>query len=81
MKIFLYEGKRYTRIFPRPKMYNSQMVRAATNRGSIFAMNVDTGEFSILPGTVKGVAIEMTLRKVPNKIQGKAKQLLLTGLD
>lgn len=81
MKIFLYEGARYVRILPRPKMYNSQMVRSATNRGAIFAMNVDTCEFTILDGKVKAVATEMVLRRAPNKKVLRSKQLILTGLE
>ena len=80
MKIFLHNSRRYTRIFPSPKMYNSQMVRAVTNRGAIFAMDVDTGEYTVLPGTLKLQSIEMGLRKIPQKKKTVSKQLLLTGI-
>ena len=64
MKTFQHKGRTYTRIFPSPRMYNSLTVREATNRGDIFAMNVDTQQFTILPGSGKTEVTESLLTPV-----------------
>lgn len=50
IKTFQYEGKTYTKIIPAKTLFRSNMVHEATTRGSIFALNIETGVFTILPG-------------------------------
>lgn len=49
IKTFTYEGKTYTKIIPAKSLFNSTMVHEVVTRGSIFALNLDTGIFTILP--------------------------------
>ena len=66
MKVFVYKGKRYVRIFPSPRIYNSQTVREVTNRGDIFAMNIDNQHFTVIPGRGYTQAQEMNVVKQRN---------------
>jgi len=65
MKTFQYKGRTYTRILPSPRLYNSTTVRDVTNRGSIFALCLGTGYFTILPGRGKIEVTEVAVRKLP----------------
>lgn len=49
--IFLYKGEQHLRIIPGKKLFNSTMVHEVVNRGDVFALNLETGLFTILPGT------------------------------
>ena len=47
---FQYNGKIYTKITPAKTLFRSNLIHEATTRGSIFALDVQTGTFTILPG-------------------------------
>ena len=43
----------YVKIIPSKKLFNSTMIHEVVTRGDIFALNLETGEFTILPGYKK----------------------------
>jgi len=43
----------YVKIIPAKKLFNSTMIHEVVTRGDIFALNLETGEFTILPGYKK----------------------------
>lgn len=47
---FIYKDELYTKIIPSKALFNSNMIHEVTTRGSIFALNINTGVFTILPG-------------------------------
>ena len=58
MKAFLYQGEVYLRCIPGKSLFRSTMVHEVVNRGDIFALNVNTQEFTIIKGTSDVVHIE-----------------------
>jgi hypothetical protein len=49
--IFLYQGQQHLRVIPGKRLFNSTMVHEVVNRGDVFAVNLETGMLTILPGT------------------------------
>ena len=48
-RIFIYEGAAYMKIVPSKRLFNSTMVHEVCTRGDIFAVNLETGVFTVLP--------------------------------
>lgn len=44
------QNEYYTRIIPAKKLFNSTMIHEVVNRGDIFALNVNTGIFTVISG-------------------------------
>lgn len=49
MEFFTYKGNIYTKIIPSKRLFNSTMVHDVVTRGDMFALNVNTGLFTVLP--------------------------------
>lgn len=47
---FEYNGKTYVKVTPVKSLFHSTMVYEVITRGSIFAVNVASGELTIIPG-------------------------------
>lgn len=55
-----YEGKTYIRVIPGKKLFQSNLVHSVVNRGDVFAVCLETGLLTILPGNAeveKGKAV------------------------
>ena len=50
---FNHNNTTYVKIIPSKKLFNSTMIHEVETRGDIFALNLETGEFTILPGYKK----------------------------
>ena len=50
---FNHNNTTYVKIIPSKKLFNSTMIHEVVNRGDVFALNLETGEFTILPGYKK----------------------------
>ena len=48
--IFVYDGEPYMRITPCKNLFRSTTVYEVVNRGDFFAVNMNTGVFTILKG-------------------------------
>jgi len=50
-KFFYYNDSLYLRIIPAKRLFNSTLVHEVVTRGDVFAVHMDTLQFTILPGT------------------------------
>ena len=48
-KVFVYEGRPFMKIIPSKALFRSTTIHEVVNRGDIFALNLATGIFTILP--------------------------------
>jgi hypothetical protein len=48
---FNLNGSDYLKIIPSKALFKSTMIHDVVNRGDCFALNLHTGEFTIIPGT------------------------------
>ena len=48
---FIHNGQLYAKIVPSKRLFNSTMIHDVVTRGDFFALNITTGEFTILPGS------------------------------
>lgn len=49
-RIFVHtDGKPYMRITPAKRLFNSTMIHEVVTRGDFFAVNLQTGIFTVLP--------------------------------
>ena len=46
---FNHNNTTYVKIIPSKKLFNSTMIHEVVNRGDVFALNLSTGIFTILP--------------------------------
>lgn len=69
MKAFIHNGEVYLRCIPSKALFRSTMVHEVVNRGDIFAMNVNTQEFTIIPGKSEVEHIEGAFTKAPQQLQ------------
>lgn len=53
LQTFNHNNTTYVKIIPSKKLFNSTMIHEVVTRGDIFALNLETGEFTILPGYKK----------------------------
>lgn len=60
MKAFIYKDRTYIRLIPGKNLFKSTMVHEVVNRGDIFALDVQTQVFTIIPGTAKVEHIDVT---------------------
>ena len=49
LKTFTHNNQLYTKITPSKKLFNSTLIHEVINRGDVFALNLETGIFTILP--------------------------------
>lgn len=49
IKTFIYNDQLHTRIIPSKRLFNSTMIHEVVNRGDIFALNIETSQFTIIP--------------------------------
>lgn len=59
MKAFYYKDQLYIRLIPAKRLFNSTTIHEVVNRGDIFAMNVATQEFTVVPGKAEVVHCEV----------------------
>lgn len=59
---FKHKGKIYLRITPGKKMFHSTMVHEVINRGDIFAVNMDTAIYTVIPGKDKVELASLTIQ-------------------
>lgn len=50
MNAFIYNNRTYIRLIPGKRLFQSTMVHEVVNRGDVFAMDVETQVFTIIPG-------------------------------
>lgn len=65
MKAFIYKGEVYLRCIPGKALFRSTMVHEVVNRGDIFAMNVNTQEFTVISGKTQCTQVEVELGPLP----------------
>lgn len=70
LNIIIFNNKPYIRVIPGKKLFQSNLVHSVVNRGDVFAVCLETGVLTILPGNaqvekVKGIVEVM--RKEPEQ--------------
>jgi len=62
---FKYRDRFYLRIFPTKRLFNSTTVWEIVNRGDIFALDLETLQFTVIPGiaNVEFFTLEMQVYK------------------
>ena len=50
-RVFVFKGQPLMRITPSKRLFNSTTIYEVINRGDIFALNLQTGVFSIIKGS------------------------------
>ena len=53
MKLFYYSGQLYMRVVPSKRMFQSTMIHEVVTRGDVFAVHMETGQFTVVPGAAK----------------------------
>jgi len=61
MKCFQYKERLYARILPAKRLFNSTMVYEVVNRGDIFALDLVTMQFTVIPGQFMAEFFEVEL--------------------
>ena len=59
MKAFIYKGRTYIRMSPGKRLFNSTTIWEVVNRGDVFAMDIETQVFTIVPGKSQVEHIEI----------------------
>jgi hypothetical protein len=69
VKAFIYNGRTFIRCVPVKKLFQSNLIHSVVSRGDVFAVDVETQELTIVPGTATVDHIEYTLP--PTQIAAK----------
>ena len=67
-----YNGKTYIRVIPGKKLFQSNLIHSVVNRGDVFAVCLEDGVLTILPGVAeveKGKAVVWIKQNIP--VQGE----------
>lgn len=67
-----YKDKTYIRVIPGKKLFQSTLVHSVVNRGDVFAVCLEDGVLTILPGVAeveKGKAVVWIKQNIP--VQGE----------
>lgn len=51
LQCIIFNDKTYIRVVPGKKLFQSTLVHSVVNRGDVFAVCLETGVLTILPGT------------------------------
>lgn len=71
-----YKNKTYIRVIPGKRLFQSSMVHSVVNRGDVFAVCLEDGMLTILPGTAeveKGKAVvwvQQDIEEAKEPVQG-----------
>ncbi len=49
IQTFIHNSALYTQIHPAKRLFNSTLIHEVVTRGDIFALNLSTGQFTVLP--------------------------------
>jgi hypothetical protein len=75
MHTFIHNGSRYTKIIPSKKLFNSSLIHEVVTRGDFFALNIATGQFTVLPGsTLLHDPVTYDLVETPASIEARSKR-------
>ena len=50
LKGFIYNGVYYLRVIPGKRLHQSTLIWEVVNRGDVFALNMETGVLTVVPG-------------------------------
>ena len=59
MKAFIYQDRTYIRLIPGKMLFRSTMVHEVVNRGDVFAMDIQTQQFTIISGKADVKHVEL----------------------
>lgn len=57
---FWYEGRLWIRVVPSKRLFNSTMVHEVVNRMDVFAMELATQQFTVIPGRAEVEPVRIT---------------------
>jgi hypothetical protein len=60
-RIFVYKNDPYMRITPAKRLFNSTMIHEVVTRGDFFAVNLQTGVFTVLPQGADSTSLQNDL--------------------
>jgi hypothetical protein len=53
LNIIIFQDKPYIRVIPGKKLFQSTLIHSVVNRGDVFAVCLETGVLTILPGVAQ----------------------------
>lgn len=65
---FIYNDRIYVRAIPGKKLFNSTMVHQVVNRMDVFALDLFSQEFTIIPGKANVEHIELDITRLPTPV-------------
>ena len=60
---FISGGNKYMKIFPVPSLLNSTLIKDVVKRSDCFAVNLETGDFTVFPSTKNCIALNLVYRE------------------
>ena len=69
LNLIIFNDKTYMRVVPGKKLFQSNLVHSVVNRGDVFAVDMETGILTILPGNAQVEKTKGIL--VSQDVQGK----------
>lgn len=64
-KFFYYNDSLYLRIIPAKRLFNSTLVHEVVTRGDVFAVHMETGQLTVVPGKAQIVVASTQDTKLP----------------
>lgn len=64
-KFFYYNDSLYLRIIPAKRLFQSTLVHEVVTRGDVFAVHMETGQFTIVPGKASVIVVTPPPYSIP----------------
>lgn len=58
LKVFFHNSKHYIRATPVKSLFNSNLIHNVITRGDVFAVCLETGMLTIIPGTAEVIHLD-----------------------
>jgi hypothetical protein len=88
LNLLVFKDKLYMRVIPGKKLFQSNLVHSVVNRGDVFAVDMETGVLTILPGVaqvehVKGILMSEEKKDVCSQaaIREEREMFLASHID
>lgn len=74
LNLIIFNDKLYMRVIPGKKLFQSNLVHSVVNRGDVFAVDMETGVLTILPGVAQVEHVKGVLLSVASQLGSESKQ-------
>lgn len=69
LNIFIHNNRHYIRAVPVKALFKSNLIHSVITRGDVFAICIETGEFTVIPGTAQVVHIKADISWDPVQLE------------